>query len=152
LSQGKAVDLVNACCERQSERGSYVASILVPVMPPVGQLSLDEEFGRRTTKTLFTALQRAERAAGNPDLLMGAEGKGVSANLLEALAEIEPEGQRSAIEVSVNWLRGAPDRDFDRVVRLPQGAFRNFRSVAKALREMTPLQNTELEGYPHDLH
>jgi len=71
LSQGKAVDLVNACCERQSERGSYVASILVPVLPPVGQLSLDEEFGRRTTKTLFAALQRAERSAGNPDLLMG---------------------------------------------------------------------------------
>lgn len=54
LSQAKAVDLVNACCERQSERGSYVASILVPVLPPVGQLSLDEEFGRRTTKTLGT--------------------------------------------------------------------------------------------------
>lgn len=147
LSQGKAVDLVNACCERQSERGSYVASILVPVLPPVGQLSLDEEFGRRTTKTLFSALQRAERSAGNPDLLMGAVANGVSANLLEALADIEPEGQRSAIEISVNWLRGAPDRDFERPVRLPQGAFRNFRSVAKALREMTPLQNTELEGY-----
>lgn len=147
LSQAKAVDLVNACCERQSERGSYVASILVPVLPPVGQLSLDEEFGRRTTKTLFSALQQAERSAGNPDLLMGAVGSGVSANLLDALADIEPEGQRSAIEVSVNWLRGAPNRDFERPVRLPQGAFRSFRSVAKALREMTPLQNTELEGY-----
>lgn len=147
LSQSKAVDLVNACCERQSERGSYVASILVPVMPPVGQLSLDEEFGRRTTKTLFSALQHAERSAGNPDLLMGAEGDGVSANLLDALADIEPEGERSAVEISVNWLRGAPDRDFDRPIRLPQGAFRSFRSVAKALREKSPLQNTELEGY-----
>lgn len=147
MSQAKAVDLVNACCERQSERGSYVASILVPVLPPVGQLSLDEEFGRRTTKTLFSALQRAERSAGNPDLLMGAVGNGVSANLLDALADIEPEGQRSAIEVTFNWLCGAPDRDFDRPVRLPQGAFRSFRSGAKALREMTPLQNTDLEGY-----
>ncbi|MER2560715.1 MAG: hypothetical protein ABTQ32_08355 [Myxococcaceae bacterium] len=147
LSQAKAVELVNACCERQSERGSYVASILVPVVPPVGQLTLDEEFGRRTTKTLFSALQRAERSAANPDLLMGEFQHGVSANFLDALADIEPEGQRSAVEVSVNWLRGAPERDFDRAVRLPQTAFRNFRSVARALRERTPLQNTELEGY-----
>jgi hypothetical protein len=147
LSQAKAVELVDACCERQSERGSYVASILVPVVPPVGQLSLDDEFGRRTTKTLFSALQRAERSAGNPDSLMGEVRHGVSANLLDALAEIEPDGQRSAVEVSVNWLRGAPDADFGKTIRLPQGAFRNFRSVARALREMTPLQNTELEGY-----
>lgn len=147
LSQAKAVELVDACCERQSERGSYVASILVPVVPPVGQLSLDEEFGRRTTKTLFSALQRAERSAGNPDLLMGEAERGVSANLLDALADIEPRGQRSAVEVSVNWLGGAPNEEFKGTVRLPQGAFRHFRSVARALREMTPLQNTELEGY-----
>jgi hypothetical protein len=147
LSQAKAVELVNGCCERQSERGSYVASILVPVVPPVGQLSLDEEFGRRTTKTLFTALQQAERSAGNPDMLLGAVESGVSANLLEALVDIEPEGQRSAIEINVNWLRGSPGPDFARSIRLPQGAFRHFNAVAKALREATPLQNAELEGY-----
>lgn len=44
-----------------------------------------------------------------------------------------------------NWTQD--QSDFDRPVRLPQGAFRGFRSAAKALREMTPLQNTELEGY-----
>jgi hypothetical protein len=147
LSQGKPMDLVSSCRERQSERGSYVASILVPVLPPVGQLSLDEEFGRRTTKTLLSALQHAERSARNSELLMGAAALGVSANLLDALADIEPVGQRSFLEVSVNWLRGAPQKEFERPVRLPQGAFRHFRSAAKALREASPLANTELEGY-----
>ncbi len=147
LSQSKAIELVNACRECQSERGSYVASILVPVLPPVGRLSLDEEFSRRTTKTLFSALQQAERSAGNPELLMAASAQGVSANFLDALADIEPDGQRSALEISVNWLRGAPQQEFERPVRLLQQVFRNFRSAAKSLREATPLANTELEGY-----
>lgn len=147
LTQAKALDLVNECRERQSERGSYVASILVPVLPPVGQLSIEEEFGRRTTRILFTALQTAERAAATPDHLMEASASGISANFLEALAELEPSGQRAAVEVTVNWLGSAPSPELSRRVRLPQGAFRNFRSVAKALREASPLPNTELEGY-----
>ncbi len=147
LSQTRAMDLVSACRERQSERGSCVASILVPVLPPLGQLSIEEEFGRRTTRTLFAALQTAERAAGNPELLVGAAEQGVSANLLDALADMEPVGQRAAIEVSVNWLRAAPAPEFERPVRLQQGSFRSFRAAAKALREASPLPNTELEGY-----
>jgi hypothetical protein len=103
--------------------------------------------GAERPKTLFTALQQAERSAGNPDILLGAVESGVSANLLEALVDIEPEGQRSAIEINVNWLRGSPGPDFARLIRLPQGAFRHFKSVAKALREATPLQNADLEGY-----
>jgi hypothetical protein len=60
LSQQRAVALLDQCRERQSERGSYVASLLVPVQPPVGQLSIAEEFGRRTSRVLFEALRTAE--------------------------------------------------------------------------------------------
>ncbi len=147
LSQTKAVALVAECRERQSERGSYVASILVPVSPPLGELPIEEEFGRRTTRTLFSALQTAESAAGNPDLLMKATDKGVSANFLDALCDMEPGGQRGAIEISINWLRGAPSRDYERPVRLQQSSFRSFKTAATALRELSPLPNTELEGY-----
>ncbi len=147
LTQTKAVELVAACRERQSERGSYVASILVPVPPPLGQISIEDEYARKTTRTLYSALQIAERSAANPDLLMTAAAQGVSANLLDALADIEPFGQRAAVEIGVNWLRAAPQPEFNRTLRLQQASFRSFRVAAKALREASPAPNTELEGY-----
>lgn len=147
LSQQRAVALLAECRERQSERGSYVASVFVPVLPPVGQLSIDEEFGRKTTRLLFSALSVAERAAVDPETLMHSQEAGVSSNFLEALADLEPSGARGAVEVSVNWLREAPKPEFTRTLRFSQGSFRHYRHVAKALREASPVTNTEITGY-----
>ncbi|PZR04618.1 MAG: hypothetical protein DI536_33820 [Archangium gephyra] len=147
LSQQKAVALLEQCRERQSERGSYVASLFVPVLPPVGQLDIDEEFGRKTTRLMFSALSVAARSAVMPETLMQSQQEGVSSNFLEALAELEPPGPRGTIEVSFNWLRGAPGPDFTRPLRFTHESFRNYRQVAKALREQSPISNTELVGY-----
>lgn len=147
LSQQRAIALLEQCRERQSERGSYVASLLVPVQPPVGQLSIDEEFGRRTSRLLFTALQTAERSAADPARLLTARDQGISSNFLDALADLEPTGNRASIEVRVNWLGAPPHEDLVSAVRLPQAAFRQYRQAARALREQSPVNNTELEGY-----
>lgn len=147
LSQQRAVALLDQCRERQSERGSYVASLLVPVQPPVGQLSIDEEFGRRTSRLLFTALRASERAAADPARLLNARQQGVSSNFLDALADLEPVGNRASLEVRVNWLGPPPEDDFATAIRFPQAAFRHYRQVARALREQSPVSNTELEGY-----
>jgi hypothetical protein len=148
LTQQKALALFDACRERQSERGSYVTSLFVPVQPPVGQpSSLDDEFGRKTTRLLFRSLSVAERGAVDPDSLMRAQSDGVSSNFLEALSDLEPPGPRGALEVSVNWLGHSPAPDFTRTIRFSQASFRHYRQVARALREASPVPNSEIKGY-----
>jgi hypothetical protein len=147
LTQSKAQELINSCRERQSERGSYVTSILVPVSPPVMGSSLDDELARRTTRMLFRALNAAQRGVGDPDALVSTEKQGVSANFLDALSELEPVGARGSLEVSVNWLGGPPEPVLGETIRIEQPAFRAFRAAARALRGRAPQLNTELEGY-----
>ncbi len=147
LSQRPAMDLLNACRERQSERGSYVASISIPLTPPIGQLALEGELGRRTTRMLFSAFSIAAQSAVQPELLLHSSDKGLSANLLEALGQLEPEGRESAVELDVNWLGGVPEAGFDKTILLPQSIFGYFKTAAKELKETSPLNDTIVQGF-----
>lgn len=150
LSQKEALDLLNRTRELPTERGSYVAALLIPIPPPVGQTALvTEDYGRRVTSTLAAAVRETARivTSGDPEELVTHPEKGMSSNFLEALAEMEPAGELSAVEVTMSWLGPAPTTDVGGVVRLNQGGFRYFAQAAKELRETTPLPGVEVEGY-----
>jgi hypothetical protein len=150
LAQAPALELLQECRETQTERGSYVASLLVPVTPPVGSLELEEPYARRVTQTLMGALVETAGSieAGEPGILLERAQVGVSSNFLAALAEMRPSGERSFVEIDMSWSRERPAPRLPRAnVRFEQGVFGMFTEAARALRETTPVTGQEIEGF-----
>ncbi|MGM0575278.1 MAG: hypothetical protein ACQEXJ_06070 [Myxococcota bacterium] len=150
MSQAKPMELLGHCREGQTARGSYLTRILVPVEPGVGKLPLEDPFGRQVTRMLGRALAEAHELAhrGDFEALVERAQCGLSANFLRALAELQPQGERSSLEVGVRWSRARrPPGDAMGPVRFEEGVFPAFSSAATALREQTPSPHYELEGY-----
>ncbi|OJT25055.1 hypothetical protein BO221_11785 [Archangium sp. Cb G35] len=150
LSQSSALDLLRDCRETQTERGSYVTSLLVPVDPPVGGPEVEEPYARRVTRTLMGGLVETSRSveAGEPETLLDRAQSGVSSNFLTALADMRPGGERSFVEIDMSWSRARPELVLSRSkVRFEQGVFGMFSEAARALRETTPVPGLEVEGF-----
>jgi hypothetical protein len=150
LSQAPALELLQECRETQTERGSYVTSLLVPVPPSVGDIELEAPYARRVTQVLVGALAEAAQsvASGDPRPLLDRASAGVSSNFLVALAELRPSGERSFLQIDVGWSRGRPPPKAERsTVKFEQGVFGMFREAARSLREATPVKGLEVEGF-----
>ncbi|MDY7229404.1 hypothetical protein [Hyalangium rubrum] len=150
LAQAPALELLQECRETQTERGSYVTSLLVPVTPSVGDVELEAPYARRVTQTLMGALGETARSveAGEPGTLLERAGVGISSNFLAALAELRPTGERSFIQIDVNWSRARPAPKVERsMVKFEQGVFGMFDEAARSLRETTPVTGLEVEGF-----
>src|SRR5438445_10304022 len=108
----------------QTQRGSYVITVLSPV-PPVllagNQAVLlpeveDEPFSRKTVRTLADAWAattegvQSAASSGKLDLLTKGVARGVSANLCEAILGLHEGSGARGVEFSFSWApsRGAP--------------------------------------------
>lgn len=148
LARAEPTELLAQCREGQTARGSYVATILVPVVPAVGELPLEEPYGRRVTRLLMETLQAIHlRLARADDAgLLDDPPPGLSFNLLAALADMRPQGERSTLEVAARWSLGRPPPEAPARVSFDEPQFATMRAVAAALRERTPT-TCEVEGY-----
>ncbi|MCY4674666.1 MAG: hypothetical protein OXD43_13035 [Bacteroidetes bacterium] len=152
-----ATDLLAGIRLGQTDQGSFIVTLLTPVVPPPIQLSLpgvsdqDAPPERRLTVRLMKALVAAclavERTTvGNGDAFKEAVESGVSANLCEALARII----RSfpTLDVSVSWARTRP-------VTVPQQNAVRFggtdapvlQEAARSFREHAPQPDVRLHGH-----
>lgn len=141
----------------QTEQGSYVVTLLTPVVPPpMGQAALfdsaaddDAPVGRRMTRRLIEALTAARKAtertsAGDADAFPEAMARGASANLCDAVATlIEPFG---GIDVGLTWARTWPAETARETVRF--GAFDApiLREAARRFRAWEPRPEVSLIG------
>ena len=140
----------------QTEQGSYVVTLLTPVVPPpMGRAALfdsaadDAPFGRRMTQRLIEALTAAREAtertsAGDADAFPEAVARGASANLCDAVATlIEPFG---GIDVGLTWARTWPAETARETVRF--GAFDApiLREAARRFRAWEPKPEVSLIG------
>lgn len=149
LSQSEAVDLVRSCREGPSARGSYVTTLVVPMDPAVGQLSI-EPFARRVTRRLMGALGETARLCETQDTegLLSRASMGISANFLLALSELRPPGERSYVEMGIAWSRARPAPVLERSrVRFSEGVFGLLAEAGQALRDRTPTAGVEAEGF-----
>lgn len=149
LSRTEAVAFLETCREAPSQRGSFVSNIVIPVAPPVGQLPLDDPFPRQVTSLLARALHEISEAISTGDderLLKGAR-NGLSSNLLTALSDLHPPGQRGTLDVGFSWAPGRPAPRYHRRVRFDHSFFPNMAEAARFLRETSPMLGTTVEGY-----
>lgn len=143
----------------QSERGSYVLTILSPVPPhlaPVdGELfEIEEPFARRAVWTLSRALQALREAAdialssGRADPFNEAVSAGVSSNLCSALARMA-KGVPATCELALSWTwaRSRPvETGAIRDVVFPGDRVPVIDEAARLLKVTAPREEVEIHG------
>lgn len=150
MARRDAMDLLASVREGQSQRGSYVSRIIVPVGPSLDEAAAAEvPFGRCVVRRLMQALAtvRDVRALGQWEPLLDKAKDGVSANLLAALAAFEPTVGRGQLDISVSWSRGrlAPQDAVARVA-FPEASLDGLKDVAESLRNRAETPQFELVG------
>lgn len=138
---------LRGCKLGQTERGSFIATIITPV-PPLIQKTMSfvdekdhlrmEPFPRRVTTRLMTSLGFVSEAiqAGTPDQILEGIEKGVSANFCDALQAMKPSGNQSRLDISVSWsaTRGPIPESVPKAVSFPQESFLLIEEAGRQLR------------------
>ena len=152
----EAAELLKRMRLGQTDHGSFVVTLLTPVVPPPMPTLFpdpDDESApieRRTTRRLVEAVaaaqQATERAAAGDDAAFeGTVSSGVSANLCEALVRIiEP---FPTLDVGVSWARTRPVAIQGTLVRFGQADAALLREAANSLRERAPRPDVRLHGF-----
>lgn len=158
---GPAVQYLERARFGQTERSSYVLTVLSPVPPRLSMIEgaegaeeLEEPYERKVTTTLMTAVQVAGAAAaranatGALDHFRQAAQAGVSANLCEALVGLSQLCDPARdLEISVTWAAARPGpREVPNRVRVPAGAVPVFSEAARIFRAQEPVPEFELRG------
>ncbi len=138
---------LKGCRFGQTERGSFVATIVAPVPPEIqptlanleeGRFELAQPFSRQVTTRLMSSLGLVSHAieAGQADRLLDAVNEGVSANLCDALVMMKPPGDESFLDVQVTWARTRPHlpAGIPRSVSFPPEHFAVIEEVGRQLR------------------
>jgi hypothetical protein len=156
----KAVSYMQKVRMGQTERGSYVITLISPVAPTLSLNSAEvltteseEPFEREALTTLALAIEAtrnaAERATVTGQLapFRAAVEHGVSANLCEALVGLSEGGGNHDVEISFSWSRSrtAP-RDVPQRVVIPQDTISIIGEAARVFRETDALDDFEVSG------
>lgn len=163
----KANDYVDGLRLGQTERGSYVISVIsrvTPAMiPPPGvgdqAPAIDEPFERQAVTTLTRAVAAASIAASNAAVTQDFAGfneviqSGVSANLCDALIGLvgDPGERQRTLELSVSWSRSRPLQLIDGVappslVKLSADIMPVLCEASRWYKEIAPLEDFDLVG------
>jgi hypothetical protein len=149
-------DYLNALRLGQSQRGSFVISLLSPwdFIPAAereqADLSFIDPFGRRVTKTLGRALEGVKKALqeaateGVQRPFQAVVQDGVSANLCHALAQIARDGEGA--DISVRWSLTQPGIG-EPTLHLVREDAQSLTEAAQRLAEVEPLPEVAVQGH-----
>jgi len=123
LSFKSAQQLIDSCMLGQTERGSFIASVVCPFInesedDKPNQLSLfnsteelQSSFTRRVTSNIMTSIDIVKNAietANEDQLIEPKENKIISANFLESVVELGEYGEKDEIQLFTSWAATAP--------------------------------------------
>jgi len=145
----------------QTERGSYVITILSPVPPELsqGQIPLpdlqEDPFERKVTKRLmrsvFALCEAAERSMSEGSLapfFEQAVARGVSADLCDAIVGLQQGTNARAISIETSWspVRPMEDPELRMPISISGDATSVIEQAAGAFRTREPIEDSEIEG------
>ena len=157
----QAMDYLGHVRMGQTERGSYVLTILSPVAPelrPAQGTFLPAEpedpYERSVMRTLMNALEALDRATreaavgGNMTAFQSAVSRGVSANLCDAVVGLSAVSPGDGLDIQVSWSRTRPiDPETPSRVVLGNDSIPIIGEAARQFREIAPLEDAEIEGF-----
>lgn len=143
----------------QTERGSFIVTMLSPVPPTLESTtqpsfwpSLPEEpFARRVTRRLVDGLEVALKAVEQTNrgadfgVFVNGVPQGISANLCEAAANLIVRGD--GLNVTVTWARTRPTPEKIRRVNFSPSDADVLREAARIFRDREPRPDETLEGF-----
>lgn len=160
----EAVDYLANVRMGQTERGSFIVTLLSPVPPALGPTDLFEgedprhaiahaPFGRRVSHTLVGALMAVKEAValtnrgGDIEVFRERIGRGVSANLCRAVSGLIEAGD--GVDVSLNWALTRPAHDGRTPPRISfaPGDAAVLGEAAVLLASRDSRSNERLEGF-----
>lgn len=137
-------EFMESCRLGQTERGSFVATVLLPVPPEVGPPLLPfgddeaEPFPKRVSTRLMSSLGLISTAidSGETGRILDAVPDGVSANLCEALTTMKPPGDQGNLEIGMSWARTRArlPKNVPATVSFPQESFAIIQEAGRKLR------------------
>jgi hypothetical protein len=157
----KATEYLSRVRMGQTERGSYVLTILSPVAPalaPEGELPLDlepsEPYERQVTRTLAEGLAAMELAARDAAASGGMGGfeqavqRGVSANLCDAVAGLSAVSPGEGLDIRIAWSRTRPvTNTVSSRVFLGSDSIPLIQEAARLFKDTAPVEDVELQGF-----
>ena len=161
LYRRESVDYLSGCRLGQTMLGSYIATVLCPINPPLKGLqnqtaSLFPEipethFYRAVTTRVMQSLEmiRSKLERGDTGLLIRPEKNDmvISGNFFEALTEMRPEKQASDLEISVAWSNTvAFALNVPTEVTMLESYFPELETIADSLRPKTMPQERQIVG------
>lgn len=159
MTRTESQQLINACHLGQTERGSYSVSVACPlraVEQDQPLLSGSEPFTRLAVATLMRSLSRIVTAIDDDNvseiLQQRSDEPVVSANLCEAVLQMQPQDEGSQLDVRVSWASTlAPPSAIPSIVRIKHEYFPFISDVAKKLRPNETPSSSEFFGYVVEL-
>lgn len=160
-----AQEFLNGCRLGQTERGSFVATILAPV-PAKTQPSLfaaddidtvaTAPFARRATLLLMLGIAnvRQKLDQASPERVTEDVAHGVSANLCDALVAVKLFDAHSSLEVRMRWSRTRPPvpATVPNRVSFTQSEFPYIEAAGRALRRQFEPRRERVTGHVINLH
>lgn len=157
----KATEYLSRVRMGQTERGSYVLTILSPVAPalaPEGELPLDlapsEPYERQVTRTLAEGLAAMEQAARDAAASGGMGGfahaiqRGVSANLCDAVAGLSAVSPGEGLDIRIAWSRTRPvTNTMPSRIFLGSDSMPLIQEAARLFKDTAPVEDVELQGF-----
>ena len=152
----EAADLLRQMRLGQTDQGSFVVTLLTPIVPPPmpglfpdpddRNAPIERRMTRRLVEAVTAARQSTERvAAGDDGAFEETVASGVSANLCEALVRIiEP---FPTLDVGVWRARTRPVAATGTVARFGRADAALLREAARSLRERAPRPDVRLHGF-----
>ncbi|PQO46166.1 hypothetical protein [Blastopirellula marina] len=144
----------------QSERGSYIVTIISKVTPLLSRpqdgtlFELEQPFERRVTQMLATSLYALDNAAA--DAAVSGEltsfeesvSKGVNANLCDAVAGLwEGDESQRMIDFTFSWSPGRPiGNNVPSHISFSADRIPVIREAARVMKERAPVKDFELFG------
>ena len=151
----EANDLLEGIRLGQTEHGSFVVTLLTPVVsPPLptpvqvyddADDPIERQMTRRLTEALAATGEATERAtAGDGTAFADSVDKGVSANLCDALVKLI--GPFPTLDISVAWARTRPISPPQEVFRYARADAAILSEAARQFRNREPQPDTYLFG------
>ena len=112
MSHAEATQFLDACRLRQTERGSFTVAIACPLNVEESLFDAHEPFTRRATEFLMRSANRLVKSieSGKVDSIYEEQSDAptISTNFCQALLQMQPEGERSRLAISVTWASTHP--------------------------------------------
>lgn len=169
-----ARDLVRSSRVGPSGAGSYILTVRTPIVSGNGETrdQLDpasgedvrpvesgEPFGRRVSRLLYSAVSNAHEAcilaqarSGSIDVFSQYVNRGISSNLLDALAGFSGEDTEGRFEIRFSWGLDSPLEQETPPIAFSAGTGATLSDGAKALRNQVQSADIQMRGVVVKLH